>query len=53
MDLQCLIRMIRERALSVREDRTFFVLSMRVVPRVYFKLSVPEYILYSGIFVVK
>ncbi|MDE5825735.1 MAG: hypothetical protein K2H91_13770 [Lachnospiraceae bacterium] len=22
---------------------------MRVVPRVYFKLSVPEYILYSGI----
>ncbi len=27
------------------------VLSMRVVPRVYFRLSVPEYSLYSGIFV--
>lgn len=47
---ECFIRIVRERALSVREDETFLVLSMRVVPRVYFRLSVPEYILYSGIF---
>ncbi len=46
-----LIRIIRGRALSVREDKAFWVLSMRVVPRVYFRLSVPEYSLYSGIFV--